>query len=137
MTAKEYLQQIRKLDILITQRRKELEELRLQDGVRGISYEGDRVQTSPKGEANYVRLVEKRAKLEGEINELITELYELRHKIINEIQLLDNDVYTDILYKRYVEYMSLERIAVEMHYSYFHTCKLHGGALKELERKIL
>ena len=52
----------------------------------------------------------------------------------SEIQSLDSPVYIDILYKRYVEYKTLEEIAVEMSYSYRQVLRLHGLALQDFKR---
>ena len=68
--------------------------------------------------------------LEKQINSDLGAMLMLRNKIINEIQSMDNPVYIDILYKRYVQYKSLEEIAVEMSYVYVHTRRLHGLALQ-------
>ena len=68
--------------------------------------------------------------LEEEINEDLGALLMLRNKIINEIHSMDNPVYIDILYKRYVQYKSLEEIAVEMSYSYRQIKRLHGISLQ-------
>ena len=43
----------------------------------------------------------------------------------------------DILYKRYVQYKSLEEIAVEMSYSYTRLRHLHGRALQGFKKKYI
>ena len=58
---------------------------------------------------------------------------ELKHKIINEIHQLADKRYVDILYKRYVDGMKFEQIALEMNYEYKWTCSLHGRALLAFE----
>ena len=40
----------------------------------------------------------------------------------------------DVLYKRYIEYQSFERIAVEMDYTYRNVHYLHGRALQAFDK---
>lgn len=132
-TPKEYLRQLRTAEIKIEQKEEELE--RLKSSLESISTgtDGERVQTTPRDRLSeeITRIVD----LEKEINSDLGALLMLRNKIINEIQSMDNPVYINILYKRYVEYKSLEEIAVEMSYSYIHIKRLHGYALLEFQRK--
>lgn len=136
-TAKQYLQKVRKLDRMIEQRIKERDSLRQFDGVGAIAYDKDPVQTSPKGSAPFESTVEKLIALEEELDRLIDEYVTLKDKIIGEIQGLGNTVYVTLLHKRYVEYKSLEVIAVEMHYSYERVRHLHGYALRAFELEYL
>lgn len=130
MTAKKYLRQIEKLDRCI--RQKENEYYALLDATGGISY-GERVQTSQKGDSLEKRVIAV-MELEEEINDSITSFILLRHRIIDEIQELTVTKHIDVLFKRYVQYKSLEVIAVEMNYSYPYIKELHMCALKEFER---
>ena len=75
--------------------------------------------------------------LEAEINAEIDRFVDEKHKIINQIQGLKNSDYISLLFKRYVEFKSLERICVEMNFSYDYIKHLHGYALKDFEDKIL
>ena len=59
---------------------------------------------------------------------------DLKHKVINQIQSLDNRSYAEILYKRYIEFKRLELIAVELGYSYNRIRHLHGEALKYFDK---
>ena len=130
---KEYLRQLRRLELYIEQRQEELNRLRELIGSHAIDY-GERVQTSPSADSIPNEVI-RRAELEADISRKIERFLQLKHKIINEIQSLDNAVYASILYKRYVEYKSLEEIAVEMNYSYIHIKRLHGYALLEFKKR--
>ena len=130
---KEYLRQLRRLELCIEQRQEELNRLRELIGCNAIDY-GERVQTSPSADSIPNEVI-RRAELEADISRKIERFLQLKHKIINEIQLFDNAVYVSILYKRYVEYKSLEEIAVEMNYSYIHIKRLHGYALLEFKKR--
>ena len=130
---KEYLRQLRRLEVCIEQRQEELNRLRELIGSHAIDY-GERVQTSPSADSIPNEVI-RRAELEADISRKIERFLQLKHKIINEIQSLDNAMYVSILYKRYVEYKSLEEIAVEMNYSYIHIKRLHGYALLEFKKR--
>lgn len=137
MKPKEYLQQVQKLDVMINQKIAEKSELRKFDGVSGIDYSGDKVQSSSKGDAPFTKTVEQIIDLEKEIDDMIDQYVNLKHQIINEIQSLSNVTYIDVLYKKYIEYKRLEVIAVEMSYSYQYVRVMHGYALQEFEKTVL
>lgn len=127
-TPKEYLRQLRTAEIKIEQKEEELE--RLKSSLESISTgtDSERVQTTPRDKVSedVPQMVDLKREIESDIKELLI----LKNKIINEIQSMDNPVYINILYKRYVQYKSLEEIAVEMSYVYVHTRRLHGLALQ-------
>ena len=134
-TTKEYLLQIHRIDIRIKQRMAQLDQMRERLNFLGsFDYSKDRVQVSPES-GN--RQIEKIVDAERELVELIKHEQERRGKIISEIQSLDNSLYGEILYHRYVEWFSFERIAVDMGYSYNYICTLHGEALNDFRDKIL
>lgn len=134
MTPKEYLMQIHRLNVLITQRISERDALRHRVGLCGVDYTGDRVQSSSGGDAPFVRVIEKTMQLEEEIDTLVDTYVDLKNRIIGEIQTVPNLMYMQILYKRYVEYKRLEVIAVEMNYSYDTIKHAHGRALQAFGR---
>lgn len=137
MKPKEYLQQVQKLDVMINQKIAEKSELRKFDGVSAIDYSGDKVQSSPKGDAPFTKSVERIIDLEKEIDDMIDQYVNLKDQIINEIQSLSNVTYIEILYKRYIKYKRLEVIAVELGYSYQYVRVMHGYALQEFEKAVL
>ena len=127
MTAKEYLSQYRLLKIKINQREQELEEYRSTLGSAGINLSNN-VQISPTDALgnSVVRLLY----MEAEIEEEIRRLVELKNKIINEIHMLENPLFIEILYKRYIECKTLWDISKEINYDYRYVKRLHGWALK-------
>ena len=133
MTAKQYLSQLRILDIKINQKQDELYRLRCaaerttptQEAGAGCGGASDRV-----GNISAIT-----ADLDAEINADIDRLADMRHTIINQIHGLDDDRYIRLLYKRYVEYKSLKQVGVEMHYEYAYARSIHGNALKAFEAK--
>jgi hypothetical protein len=134
---KEYLQQVQKLDVMINQKIAEKSELGKFDGISGIDYSGDKVQSSSNGDAPFTKIVERIIDIEKEIDDMIDQYVNLKHQIINEIQSLPNVTYIDVLYKKYIEYKRLEVIAVEMNYSYQYVRVMHGYALQEFEKAVL
>lgn len=134
MTAKEYLSQLRLLDIKINQKIKEAEELKaLAFNTGAISAEGEKVQTSLSGSGRQYDTIEKYADLQAEIDSEIDRYVDLKHKIINEIHQLSDPRYVEILHRRYVDGEKFEKISVDMNYDYKWTCKLHGKALLVFE----
>jgi hypothetical protein len=134
MKAKEYLQQLQRLDTVINQKIKEVDDLRMKSRCAGgIDYSKERVQTSPSGDAPFVKLIGRIVDLEAEINAEIDRYVDEKHKIINQIQRLKNADYISLLFKRYVEYKKFETIAVEMNFTYQYVIEMHRYALKEFE----
>ena len=134
MKAKEYLQQLQRLDTIINQKIKELGALRLQAQNTGsMDYSKDPVQSSLSGDAPFVKPVLRMIELEHQINEELNRFICKKHDIINRIQALRNTKSIDVLYKRYVEFKRLDVVAVEMNFTYQYIVELHGYALKEFE----
>ena len=134
MTAKEYLQQLHKADVIINQRIQEKADLRARlSSIGSFDYSKERVQTSLPEGAGYERQIARIIDLENEIDSLIDDYVDLKHKIIGEIHNMKKPDHIRILYKRYVENKRLEQIAVEMNYTYQYVRELHGYALQEFE----
>ncbi len=134
MWAKEYLQQLQRLDTVINQKIAELEDLRLKaESVGSIDYAKDKVQTSSAGDAPFVNMVGRIADLEAQIRDEIDMYINDKHKIINQIQDLVNSAYVQVLYKRYVEFKNFALIADEMNFTYQYVLGLHQKALQEFQ----
>ena len=132
MQAKEFLNKIRYIDMMIDCKLEQINDLR--DMLTSIgSPIGDKVQSS-KDPDKFTDPVSKIIELEKEINEDIDNLVELKKIARNTIEQLENEVEKVILYKRYFENKSFEQISVEMGYSWRQIHRLHGNALKDFER---
>lgn len=130
MDVKEYLKKVRELDNAIQFKDAQREEIiNEMAAVRAVSYDKDRVQSSPSGD-QMVNLMIRLEELAGDINKMRTEYFTQKNDIINQIILLHDPRYADLLYKHYVEYKSLEKIAADMNYSYDHIRRLHRAAKK-------
>lgn len=137
MTAKEYLKEIKKIDVAIDQKQIEYETLKgSRTYVGGMDYSAERVQTSPDG-SGFTRISDRLADMQKEINDEIDQWHDMRHERIRQIQALSKVEYVDILFRKYVQYQSLETIASELGFSYNYTCNLHGEALQAFTEKFL
>lgn len=138
MTAKEYLQQLERADVIIEQKMKEQADLEeLSKCVRAIDYGKDRVSSSSTGDAPFVNPVLKIVMLEQEINAEIDKYVDLKRKITGEIQSLQDPQFIKVLFKRYVEYKGFDKIAVELECSERNVYTIHGQALKDFTEKVL
>ena len=138
MTAKEYLQQIRKLDIQIRNKKKELEVIQNQmTGASSISYEKKEPTTSKSTLSPQEKHYPKYEKYSKSILADIAELVELKQKAIRLIDSIDDADCIDVLYKRYVLMKRWEVIATEMNFSYPHIQRIHERALNLLNEKMI
>ena len=132
LNAKQYLLQLQILDTKINQKIEESAQLRSIVQGRGISYDSERVQTSPTDVQE--NIIVKYLDLEREIDKMIDAYVDQKDKIINQIHELSDVRYIKILFDRYVpdkngHTKSFEQISVDMHYNYTYVCDLHGQAL--------
>lgn len=129
--AKEYLSQIRTLDIMIRQRQNEaniLKDAAMSSG--SLNMDPNRSKTESPDPDPLADKIAQYVDIQNEIDGMIADLIILRHTIIQQIQRLGNPSYIEVLYKRYVELKQFEMIAEEMHYTVRHITRLHGMALK-------
>ena len=135
MDVKTRLQRLQLLDTVINQKLRELESLKaLSTCVAGFDTSRERVQSSGSGDAPFVTPVLRIIALEQEINAEIDNFVDEKHSTIRAIQKLDNPLQMEVLYRRYVEYQSFERIAAEMNNVQQHAFVLHRKGLKALEK---
>ena len=133
MTVKEYLNQVRMLDIKIKNELEELNHLReLSTSLGGFSFE-EKVQTSKATGDTIGIAVGKIIDLQRKINNDIVKLKKTRNKILDDIEKVEDINCYDLLYKRYVLYKTREEIAVDMNYSIRKIYYLHGEALKKIQ----
>lgn len=58
-----------------------------------------------------------------------------KNEIITQIDSIENEVFYDILFSRYIEQKTFEKIAQDMNYSFRQITRLYEKALKEFEKK--
>lgn len=144
VTAKEYLSEILKNRICIKQTEDKIMELRARAfSLNSMDYSTEPVQVSKSPGAAFEKQIDAVLKLSTELESYKTVLLEEEIKKIIEIQSLQNIKHIELLYKRYVENKSLERIAAEMQtldempYSYDRIRHMHMEALNAFQDEIL
>lgn len=136
MTAKDYLGQIKKLDICIRQKENELRDLKsIIYSVPASNFGDERVRRSLKN-TTYSK-VDDSIELEQIIAKQKNDYIKTKHRIIDEIQKLNRSDYITLLTARYIEFKTFEQIADEMGYSYRHITRLHKDALIDFANTIL
>lgn len=135
MRAKEFLQEIRRLEICCKQKREEIDLLKEQATcLRSVEIKHDRIQTTPDGQG-FTRIIERAAEMERELTADLERLQEVRHKLIDMIQDIDTAEYIDLLFLRYVMNKSMIYIADYLGHELSYTYNMHGWALSEFEKK--
>lgn len=132
MTAKEYLNNVRTIDIQLKVKEHRLVKLR-QDlyTLQSIDYSKDRVdggQGLDMGD-KIAKIQEMEKKINAEWDELIF----VRDQAEEKINQLPDMMYRAVLLERYINCKDWENIAVDLHYSWKGIFKLHGRALKSFE----
>lgn len=132
MNAKEYLQQVEKLDKLIEN--KLIEKKQWFDIATGTTSQlaADKVQTSgnhSKMEDAVIKIVD----IEREIDEQIDRFIDLKKEVLQTIEQLKPVEY-DFLHKVYIQYKTLSAVAEIYGYEYTWATTTHGRALKSLQQ---
>lgn len=131
MTAKEYLSQARFLDIRIKSKIQQIESLNdLATSCTAVI--SDMPRNPNRGGTKMADAVMKIIDLQEEIKKDMNELVELKREIMGVIKSVSNIEYQTLLEKRYLCFLSWEKIAVELGYSIQHTYRMHDAALKEI-----
>lgn len=134
MTTKEYLNQIERLDKMITNKLSEIYQLKIMACSITVSGDSERVQTSGNKD-KLGSTIAKIVDLERETDQIVDSMVEKRKRIINQIEDLNNIDYYDILHKHYVERRTFQDIANSCNWSIRHVFNIHGRALQEFEKK--
>ena len=131
--AKKYLERIKWLDVLIDSKLEELE--KLNSLVKRITPVMS--AASGAGGGNQDRLGDTVAKIvdmRNEIDKATDVFIDMKREAIALLERIERPEYYQVLHKRYIQYKSLENIAVELNYSWRWVCKLHGRALQAFEK---
>lgn len=131
MNAKEFLQQVRKLDKLIENKLAEVQRWKEIANNTTVNMSGERVQSSGSHDtiANAICTY---VDLEREINQSIDELIDKKKDIISVIEQLSATHY-DILHKLYVQNYTLQDVASLYQRDYGWATTTHGRALKYVQ----
>lgn len=132
LTAKEYLQQIKGIDVKINLHLARLEIMKskaIYSG-NGVTKSVSQPRTSKDGLGEKVCDI---IMLTQEIERRIERFMRAKEKVINQITGLENAVFIQVLYKRYFEYKTWVNISSELHYSFSYIKQIHRDALSEFE----
>lgn len=134
MNAKEYLSQAIWLDQRINNKLEQKEQLEALAKKVTVNFtqekvSGGRATTSPMEDAT-VKLID----LCHEINDDIDELITLKAEILEIISKVDDPVSQLLLQMRYIEGKTWEEVAYDLDYNSRTVFKIHGRALKEIEK---
>ena len=134
MTTKEYLGRISRLNRMINNKLIEIAQLKeLACSISAIQT-GERVQTTPNYDkigTAYVKIDE----MERELDKLIDTYADKKNHIISQIDGIEDEMLYNILFARYIERKTFEKIATELEYSWRQIIRLHGKALKQFENQ--
>jgi DNA-directed RNA polymerase specialized sigma subunit len=130
--AKSYLQQVEKLDMLITN--KLIERQQWKDIALGItaSVGGERVQSS-SSQQRMADAVVKIVDIESEIDGLIDAFITTKKMVIATIEKLHSPTEYNILHMRYIQHISLIEIADMLNKEYSWVTTTHGRAVKNVQ----
>lgn len=134
MEIKEYLKQAYLLDKRIQHYLEDIKRLRLMaTSVSSPRYDIDRVQTSKNTEAPFVKSLNKIMDLEAKINEKLILFIRLKEQILDMISKLESVDEQLLLTYRYLNNMTWDEIAKELHASRATVLRWHRNALVKLK----
>ncbi len=129
MTVKEYLRQAYRLDQKINSDIAEAERLREIATSVSAPTMGERVQTSPSGDAPFVRRLEKLMALEETINKEIDLYVDLKEQIRKVISAVEDTDERLVLRYRYIHNYTWEQIGTKLYADARTVRRWHGNAL--------
>lgn len=134
MEAREFLEQVGKVEHLIENKLIEKEQWRSVATNTSAKIGGERVQSSSsqhKMEDAVVKIVQ----IENEIDEQVKHLVDIKQEVICTIEKLEASSY-DILHKRYIQGIQLYEISIANNKTLSSIKRKHGKALKQLQTLI-
>ena len=134
MTARDYLKQLSTLARRLAMLSEEIERRRTKLESTTVALKPDHVRVSGSGDSMMTGIAILADK-EIELDELQLKYEAQRLKITAELLGLDNALYSQILYKIYVEEKDRARVAAELFYSPPYISVLHSRALVAFQEK--
>jgi DNA-directed RNA polymerase specialized sigma24 family protein len=133
LDVKEYLSQVKKLDLQI--KNKLIEKQQWKDIALGITANMDteRVQSSGS-QSKMADAIVKLVDIEAEIDSLIDKLIDTKKEVIQTIEELSSPLQYDVLHLHYIQFMTLQEIADKYGMSYDWAKQAHKRALKNVQR---
>ena len=135
MSAKQYLKQIWYIEGRVKRDKERLAELELTvDGMKAITYDKDKVQSSPIDMMS--ERIEELVDLKTKIVEEIAELEIKKSEVLALIHTLNNENMEQLLYLRYLMHQNFYEISDRMEYTLRQLHRIHAQALKEIDEKL-
>jgi DNA-directed RNA polymerase specialized sigma24 family protein len=133
LDAKEYLNQVKKLDLQI--KNKLIERQQWRDIALGITANMDteRVQSSGS-QSKLADAIVKCVDIEAEIDSLIDKLIDTKKEVIQTIEQLTSPLQYDVLHLHYIQFMTLQEIADKYGMSYDWAKQAHKRAVKNVQK---
>lgn len=134
MRAKKFLAKIRQLDTIVKNKLFEKEQLEALATSVTQRLTADKVQTSTNPD-KMSDVVHKIIKIEEEINEAVDRFVDYRQEAAGIIEQLNPTEY-DLLHMVYIQYLSLDEVAIKKNKTYTWVTTVHGRALKNVQNII-
>lgn len=131
MTAKEYLSQAYRLDQRINSKIEQVASLN-ELATKCTSTLTGMPRNPNRASSTMADAVEKIIDLQNEINRDIDRLVDLKREIVTIIKAIENPEYQTLLEKRYLCFLTWEKIAVDMGYDLRWLYRIHKRALDEI-----
>ena len=133
MTPKNYLQQYGHAVLRAEAAMEHLEELQSMATRITPNYGGEGGGTHQSGDEKLVIAVSKIMEAKNRVSDELEMLEATEHEVIETINNVDDSTLSTLLYERYINGKTFERIAVSMDYSWRQTIRLHGAALNKVK----
>lgn len=132
MTTKEYLWQVDRLNSMIDNKLAEIYQMKTLVCSISVTNESEKVKKT-FNQDKMGDTIAKIVDMETETNKMIDDMLELKKKIIQQIEYIENTKYYDVLFCRYIRKMTYEKIAEKLNYSIVQVFRIHEKALEEFE----
>jgi len=126
--AREYFSKAYRIDYRISSKLEQLESLNAL-ATRATATLSAMPRNPNRSTSTMADVIVKIIDLQEEINLDIDNLVDLKREIMTIIKSIENTEYQTVLEKRYLCFLTWEKIAVDMSYSIHHLYKMHNAAL--------
>ena len=134
MTTKDYLNQISRLNMLINNKLTEIAQFKeLSCSISAIRNK-EKVSTSPNQDKIGTSIA-KIDEMERNLDKMIDEYVDKKNYIISQIQNIENNDFYEVLFARYIEKLTFEKIANKTGWCWRQVHRVHANALHDFEEK--
>ena len=135
MTAKEYMEQARYLDMQINSKIEQVRSLN-ELATRVTTVYSDMPHSPNRNTSRMEETIAKIIDLESEIDRDIDALVDLKREIMRVVNSIESAEYRTILEMRYLQFKKWEQIALQMSTDLRRVYRMHGRALNEVQKII-